>query len=121
MLVRMAVVAAGLVCCAPALAGNAASDAIPAPRPSAAAVHQPAAERSTPAGADARAITAPVFPGSGAPDALAQPVSFGRQPAGRFPTAPVAGDSPERSDDAAREDALNAPFWVFLLWYMGSR
>lgn len=93
---------ASLVCAAAVVAGEVPSDAT---------ATQPAAE------------TAPVSQRTESPalEGLGRPVSFGGQAGGAFATRAAGADSPGGPDDAAEDEALNAPFWVFLLWYMGSR
>ncbi|NIR29858.1 MAG: hypothetical protein GWN84_11215 [Gammaproteobacteria bacterium] len=123
MLVRVVVVVASLACSAQSVAEDVSSDATAPQPPSAAAPNGGALDATANAGADARVETAPASqPGEfTTSDRVGKPVSFGRQPERALPMPAVATDSPQQPDDVAQQDPLNAPFWVFLLWYMGSR
>lgn len=123
MLIRVVVVAASMACSAQAVADNASSDVTPRPGSSAAPVHGQPLAGTAGAGAETGAETAAASQRSDltASGHLGKPVLFGPQADQWLPTPVVATDSARASDEAARKDALSGPFWVFLLWYMGSR
>jgi hypothetical protein len=128
MWIRMMFVAAALLWSAQALAGG-ALDASPGAREGA---HDMSLESAPLQSHDNRYGAAPIAQPAGAPAALAgpdsmtEPVSLTATPVQASPLSAAAAQtpqeqSPQEESERGQVDPLNAPFWVYLLWYLGSR
>lgn len=124
MRMRMIVVlVAALACSAQAVAGG----AVPAQWGSqdAASKLRPAAQGSR-AAAQAHAGSAPGLHRKGTKLSAARRLGghapFGQDPPGAAPRTPgLPAELSPQPEERAEADGLNAPFWMFLLWYVGSR